>query len=369
MAVKRALVILAFAVLAWPAAPARAQPRDVFTVAAVPVDATAANANAARDQARRDGEHRAYQMLLERLTLDADHARLPPASDAALDDLVKGFEVAHERTSGVRYLANYTYHFDASAVRKILRDAHIPFCETPSKPLVVLAVFENGAGSPALWEDPNPWRDAWGAKAPPAGLVPLVLPYGDLNDVQAVDADGALKGDPARLQAIASRYNNADVLVAEAALKSDADPHTLAVNATRYTPGGAGPPQSVTRTLTATPAESDGDLLAAGVAAAADAVEDAWKQANILDYSHTATITVRVPASDLAALVDVRNRLAGLPAIERSDLVALNRTQATLAIHYFGDPAQLRTALAQRDLVLDGQDPDFVLERAPAPAH
>lgn len=79
MAVKRALVILTIAVLAW--APARAQQRDVYTVASVPVDATAANANAARDEARRDGEHRAYRMLLERLTLDADHARLPAATD------------------------------------------------------------------------------------------------------------------------------------------------------------------------------------------------------------------------------------------------------------------------------------------------
>ena len=366
MAVKRALVILTIAVLAW--APARAQQRDVYTVASVPVDATAANANAARDEARRDGEHRAYRMLLERLTLDADHARLPAATDSALDDLISGFEVANERTSGVRYLANYTFHFSADAVRKLLRQAQIPFCETPSKPLAVLPVFEGG-GAPALWEDPNPWREAWGAKPPPAGLVPLVLPNGDVEDVQAIDAEAAVKGDPARLQAISSRYGGADVLVADATLKSDVAPHTLAVTATRFAPGNEAPPQSATRNLTAAPGESDADLLADGVAQTADAVAEAWKEANILDYSHTGTITVRVPLSDIADIVDVRSRLAGIPAIQRSALVALNRAQATLAIRYFGDPAQLRTALAQRDLALEGQDPDFVLERAQPPPH
>ena len=62
-----ALVLLA---LAPPGRPARAaDARDVFTVAAVPVDATAANASAARDAARSDGERRAYTMLLDRLTL------------------------------------------------------------------------------------------------------------------------------------------------------------------------------------------------------------------------------------------------------------------------------------------------------------
>ncbi len=368
MAVKRALVILAIAALAGLPARAFAAPRDVYTVATVPVDATAANANAARDEARRDGEQRAYQMLLERLTLDVDHTRLPAASDAQLDDLVSGFEVANERTSGVRYLANYTFHFNAGAVRQLLQQANIPFCETPSKPLVVLPVYEAGA-APALWEDPNPWRDAWSTKPPPAGLVPLVLPFGDLADVQAIDADGALKGDPARLQAISSRYGGADVLVADAQLKGEASAHTLVIAATRYAPGDGSQQQSVTKTLTATPAESDADLLANGVAAIADAVEDAWKQANMLDYSHAATITVRVPLNDLAGLVDVRSRLDGVPAIQKSELVALDRGQATLRIHYVGDPAQLRTALAQHDLALGGQDPDFVLERAQSPPH
>jgi Uncharacterized protein conserved in bacteria (DUF2066) len=366
MALGRAAIIVAIAVLSW--APARAQQRDVYTVASVPVDATDVNATAARDVARRDGEHRAYQMLLERLTLDADHARLPPATDQVLDDLISGFEVANERTSRVRYIANYTFHFNADAVRQLLGDAKIPFCETPSKPLVVLPVFEGGA-TPALWEDPNPWRDAWSAKPPQGGLVPLIVPQGDLQDIQAIDGAGALKGDPAALQAISSRYGNADVLVADATLKKDAAPHTLAIALTRYSPGNGAPPLTSTTSATAAPGQSDTDLLAAGVAQTADAVEEAWKEANILDYSHTGTITVHVPANDLASFVDVRDRLAGIPAIQKSELVALNRGQATLSIHYYGDPTQLRTALAQRDLALEGQDPDYTLERAQSPPH
>src|SRR6185437_13822580 len=111
-----ALLVLAFG-------QARADGRDVYTVANVPVDATAANANAARDQARGDGERRAYAMLLDRITLDSDRARRPAANDTVLNDLVSGFEVAGERTSGVRYIAKYTFHFRPDAVRKLLRQA------------------------------------------------------------------------------------------------------------------------------------------------------------------------------------------------------------------------------------------------------
>src|ERR1700691_5689046 len=100
-------VFSAVALLALAASPAMADGRDVYTVADVPVDATAANAHAARDQARADGEQRAYQMLLDRLTLAADRTHLPPPSQDTLDNLVAGFAVAGEHVSSVRYIAKY----------------------------------------------------------------------------------------------------------------------------------------------------------------------------------------------------------------------------------------------------------------------
>ncbi len=360
--------LLLVAALVLPSRGAYAAGPDIYTVASVPVDATAANANAARDQARSDGERRAYGMLLDRLTLDSDRGKRPPATDTLLNDLISGFEVAGEHTSGVRYLAKYSFHFRPDAVRKLLRDAQIPYCETPSKPLVVLAVLDGGGGA-QLWEDPNPWRDAWGAHQPPAGLVPVVIPYDDLEDVQAIDAAGALDGDAAKLQAVSQRYGGADVLVAAATFDGGVSPHTVAVKATRYSPAGGLPPQSWTGSYTAAPDQSDGDLYAAAIAGTAQQVEQAWKQSNVLDYGHAATITVRVPTGALQSFVDVRDRLAQLPVIQRSDILSLDRDNATLALHYFGTPDQLRVALAQRDLELDGQDPDWVLERRGAAPH
>jgi hypothetical protein len=346
---------------------AKADKRDVFTVAAVPVDATAASANAAREQARADGERRAYEIMLDRLTLASDHARLPPPTQELLNSLIASFEVANERTSSVRYLARYSYHFRADAVRKLLRDAGIPFADTPSKPLLVLPVMA-GTGAPVLWDDPNPWRDAWNTHPPQAGLVPLAMPNGDIEDVQAIDAASAVKGDDAQLSAVSQHYGGDDVLVAVATLDASVSPHTLAVAATRYSPGSQAAPQNWTKNTVAAPDESDGDLLAASVADTAAAVEDSWKQANILDYGHNGTLLVTVPTGDLQRFADVRDRLSGVPAIQKSELLSIDRTAAHMAIHYVGDTAQLRSALAQRDLALDGQDPDWILERRAAPA-
>jgi Uncharacterized protein conserved in bacteria (DUF2066) len=363
--VRRAVLVLLFMLVLRPALAADA--RDVFTVAAVPVDATAVNANAARDEARHDGERRAYQMLMDRLTLASDRARLPPPTQSLLNDLIAGYEVANERSSGVRYLADYSFRFRADAVRAFLRREGVAYCETPSKPVVVLALIEGG-GRPLLWEDPNPWRDAWNAAKLARGLVPLVMPYGDLEDVQAIDADAALSGNPDKLAAVSQRYGGADVLVAAATLSAAVAPHTLAVSAKRYAAGGGAPPETFANTYAAAADESDTDLLASAVAGTAAQLDDAWKQANILDYSHIGTITVRVPTGTLERFIDVRDRLAQIPAVQRSELVALDREEAKVEIRYYGDPAQLRTALAQRDLALEGDAPDWVLERRTAAA-
>jgi hypothetical protein len=339
------------------------QPRaDLFTVSPVPVDATAANASAARDLAIAGGEQQAFRMLMDRLTQPNDRARVPKVTLAQLNDLVQGFEVANERRSGVRYLADYTFHFRPEAVRQFLRRAGIAFAETPSKPLIVLPVL-HALGRSLLWDDPNPWREAWANTKSASGLVPLVRPFGDLDDVQAIDADTAAQGDDAGLRAVAKRYGDGDVLVTQATLKIDGGQHIVDVTSTRYTPGVAGVEQTWVSSTTANPGESDADAMGRAVAATQAQVEEAWRLANTLDTNQSGTLLARVPAASLQEWVAVRDRLSGVAAVRSSRLLALDREGARIEIRFIGDAMQLRLALAQRDLELSGNDPDWVLQR------
>ena len=342
---------------------------DIFAVS-VPVDATAANANAARDAARLDGERRAYAALLDRITLASDRDRLPPANDSMLNDIIQGFEVANERRSTVRYLADYTFHFRADAVEQLLRDQKIPFAETVSKPLIVLAVLE-GANGPVLWDDPNPWRDAWANAKLRQGLVPLIVPLGEVEDVTAIDAAAADSGDDARLQGISMNYGDGDVLVTRAKIRQADDAKAVNVTTTRFAPGQAGSEQTWVASFTAAAGESDQDFLARAVSGTADQVMQAWKQANIIDYNQTGELVVSVAAGDLPSWLAVRDQLAAIASIQKLDLISLDRQRALVALHYVGDAAQLRLALAQRDLDLAGNDPNWTLQRrgaAPPPA-
>ncbi|MGB8181302.1 MAG: DUF2066 domain-containing protein [Stellaceae bacterium] len=355
---------LAAICLAFAAASVHAQTAlsaDVYTVANVPVDATAASADAARDAARLQGEHQAYTVLLTRLTRASDASRLPPANDATLNDLIQGFEVANERHSSVRYLANYTFHFRPDAVRQLLRAAGVPFAETPSKPLVVLPVYDSG-GTTALWEDPNPWRAAWNVRNAPAGLVPLVMPFGGAEDIAAIDAKTALAGDSGALAAISQRYDGADVLVTHATVaNSGAANETVAVSSTRFSPGSGAAPQSWTQSYRLGSGEDEGALLARAAAGTVAQMEDAWKAANILDVSQVATLMASVPITGLQDWIAMNRRLGTIPAVQKTDLTSIDRQHAEITIHYVGDLAQLRMALAQNNLDLNGDAPNYVL--------
>jgi hypothetical protein len=340
--------------------PALAQTRSssAYTVSNVSVDATAQSAAQARDIARADGERRAFRTLLERLTSKQDWGRLPKVTDADLFGLVQDFEVTSERSSTVRYLATLTYRFRAEPVRRLLRDRGIAFAETPSKPVVVLPVLAAGNRT-VLWDDPNPWRAAWSRLPRGEGLVPMQVPSGDLAAVQAIDTQQALKGDKDALAAIGRHYDNADVLVAQASLSGGGDQRTLQLTATRYSAGFSD--QNWVSSIKSEPKESDEEFFARGVAAVVADASEAWKKATLQHAGEEAALTAVVRMTSLRDWVVVRDRLQGVPAIQRATLLSLSRDGARVEIHYVGDPQQLQLVMSQRDLVLAQGDADWTL--------
>jgi hypothetical protein len=207
-------LLLLILVLGLGAAAADDQP-DPYS-ATVKVDATADSAAAARTAARTDGQRRALDDVVQRLTGSSDLSKLPKLDDQTITNMVDSFEVTKEKMSNVRYLAEYTFHFRRSRIRQLLRNAGIAFSDTPEKPVVVVPVLQDG-DKLVLWDDPNPWRDAWGHAPAASGPAKLSLPLGGVGDLTAVDAEQARSGDPEALSDIAQRNGGDEALVALAA--------------------------------------------------------------------------------------------------------------------------------------------------------
>jgi len=333
---------------------------DVYEITGVAVDKTAETAATARDQALAEGEVTAFQRLLRRLTLTRDHGRLPDLPRDELTEFIKDFSVSNEKTSAVRYLATLTFRFKREAVRQLLEDFNIAFAETPSKSVLVLPVYQ-AAGALSLWDDPNPWRQAWTGNSLGSGIVPMVTPLGDLKDVGAIGPRQAVEGDRPRLNAIAGRYDVQDVVVAYGQLRLDAAVarQGLQVDVTRY---GADP-EPMTYTLDFRQEENEGlaEFLMRTAHAVAEEIEDQWKQENLLRLDRPAVAAVAVPITGLRDWLSVSQRLNDVPLIRRTEMVLMSLDEVRVNLHYVGEPEQLRVALGQADLTLVREDDEWVL--------
>jgi hypothetical protein len=352
----------------------RAEEPDPLS-ATVAVDATADTVARAREMARIDGQRRALAAVAERLAGGAATAKLPKLDDKAITDLVLSFEVAHERMSAVRYAADYTFHFRADETRRVLQKAGIAAAGEPGKPVILIPVYQpagQSAGQSRLWDDPNPWREAWeespsgngggGGDGGGGGAPRLLVPLGDAGDIAAIDADKARSGDAEALLAIARRNGGGDIIVALAALRGPpGKPAGLDATLRRYRAGR--PSDSHAERLTANPGETESDLLRRGVAAILSDIASGWKNEAVPHYDQEGSLTAVLPITGLDDWVRARDRLAGVPAIRKIALVALTRQEATIEIGYDGNIDQLKASLAEISLDLVRGDPLWRLAR------
>lgn len=335
---------------AFPPAPAHAAD-DVFEVKGVPVDVKADTAAEARRVALSRGERRAFYALLHRLTLAEDQERIPELNGEEISGYVLDFSVSEEKASSVRYIARLDYRFKPDQIRGMLRAYGIPFAETRSKPMAVLPVMEIGAAT-VLWDEPNPWRRAWGLRDKPVGLVPIILPLGDLQDVSTVGAAEAMAGDPARLAAIAQRYGAAGTIVAHNNITVPPGSNRQQMTATLYRPSDPYPVESNTITINQRDGENLDGMMTRLVDETQRRIENLWKHRNLILETGTGILAVTVPITGLTDWLAVRDQMRSIGIIRNADVVLMSRDQVRVNIHYVGGPDQLVTALEQANLSL-----------------
>ncbi len=370
---------------------------NVFAVEGVQVDATADNAADAREIAHSQGRREAFTTVLRRLTRPQDWPRLPILGDQAITEMGAGLRIEDERNSRNRYLARITYNFRAESVRQVLLDANIPFSETQSPPILVLPVLE-ADGQLMLWEQSNPWFEAWSAQSLGNELVPVIAPLGDLTDISAIDADTALRGDWLYMETMVQRYGASAVLLAHAVqgasdVSFSNDP--LGQGGTpgsSYGAGTASRPADVGVPPTgAVPAESgdvrlqlslvrieradrrpfstvvQGPLVRPqsattetvydlAVREALSVISDDWKSQTLVDYGTRYLMEATVRLASVQDWTDIRGRLADIPTIVTTETLALSARGAELRIVFAGAIEQLALNLNQRGLMLSGEN-------------
>lgn len=352
--------VLVVALWLAPAGWLNAAPVNIYEIAGVSVDVTSRTAAKARKQAIANGEVIAFRLLLERLTLQADFENLPFLERDEIDQFVQDFSVDNEKTSNVRYLADLSFRFKRKEIRQLLTDYDLPFAETPSKPVLILPVYQ-AAGAVGLWDDPNPWRDAWGTSQSNMGLVPKVLPVGDLGDIGAIGALQAVEGDRQSVAVIADRYKVSDVIVTVASL--DLDPVTLRNKLTVKVHRNGIDLETVEETVSLLQRQQESlkSLFRRATRDVEIIIEDQWKLENLLQFDQLGVMAVVVPIDDLHHWLRLNNKLKEIAVIRRAEIVLMTRDEIRINIHHIGTRHQLVLALRQADLELIEEDSEWLL--------
>ena len=335
---------------------------DLYTIRSINLDATASDSNTARSHAIAEGQERAFMRLLRTLTLPADHFRIPRIDRGEITNYVQDFEIYNEKRSDQRYLAELTVRFKREQVRKLLATAGVPFSETATVPIIVLPIYQAG-GQAILWEDSNPWREAWRRLEIKNELVNLMVPIGQLADVMAINAEQALAGDRKSLRKFAMSYGAEETLVAVASLSSlSSDQISVDVTLQNFgiTVGALGIERFEMRE-----GESFSDFLGRAVEQMAERLEHDWKVSNLLSFDEQAAIRVTFPIKGWSHWRSLMSRVKQVSVVQDVVIIGLSRREASLKIEFLGEADRLGVLLLKKDITLERVNGEWVMSAGP----
>ncbi len=330
---------LAGALCAFATNPASGQPRDnVYVVAGVAVDESAANASAAQQAGLATAQARGFERLMRRLTVPEELAArpVPPPDAVTLERLVLSVDVEEERRSGTRYIGRLTVRFDPSGVRTLLRDQSLTVVDTRTSPVLVAPL----AAPDVAPETSAMWRQVWEQGGYGAELVPLTA------------APEALQGAPA--------WSNAAPFAQSAGAVS-------ALYATLRVQGSTATATLVE--LSADARRDRGEVMAringadaVALRAALNAlseqaslrIQNEWKARIATGAGQRARVSASALYGDLAQWIQIKGALEGAAQtlISEIRIEAVGREGALVSFSFVGDRTQLVAELGRRGVSL-----------------
>ena len=322
----------------------------------VPVDASAAAASVAQNNAINGGRMKAWSQLSHKLVPQKEWSKLPAMDDVGVEHLIRGYTVSGEKRSTTRYMAKVTYIFNPNAVRHVLRVANIGVSEQPSAAILLVAMSSS-------YNADSTWAQAIAHTKISSAEVPLVTPIGDSVDQSTL---GPLRFGSAswtQVQPSASRVHAGEAVLL---LTSNPAASKMTVRLRQVGPGRTLPLSDIEVPIPAgTPPEK---IYATAAEQAENAIEDAWKSKATVDSNKRAKLVAEVRFDSLEQWNGMFSRLQAVPSVSDVTLVAMNTGEARVTLSYAGSPDQLRNAAAQSNLSVEDRSGTWWISQGKAGA-
>ena len=338
--------------------PAFAIENPLYTVTGVEVDVRADTAADAKKQAITEANVKAFTLFVQRVGGEAIMDQLAEIPSKQIDAMLDSLSIEEERTGPKRYIGKLTVRFLPGKTRKFLAGMGVTYSEKMATRTVIVPLWRTEEAI-VLWED-NPWRTAWLALRAENSLVPLIVPIGDLADLDTLTAELAASGDEPSLEAIRLRYEADAVLLAQAAPVSE---DTIQATLVGNTPVGKLEFEEQFS------AENGGGIEEATSVAALrfhQVMLQRWKKKN-----ETAPVTQSLPIATLPVTVAfvsteewsaLRARILATPGISGVDISTISQGGAIVQLSYVTGFEQLRQSLWSSGLTLQNLGGTWVLQ-------
>lgn len=341
-----------------------------YTIGNYPVEATAANAVAAKQQALADGQQAAFRSLLKRIVPVTDYKQLTRTAGVKAADLVSGVTVRSERNSSTEYIASLDFAFQPESIRSILSQQGIPFVDEQAPPVTIVTTLLQGNPASAV-NDNGVWRRAWTGLDLDHTITPVKIT--DLKpEIHTDTVNKLLAGDDQGLRALYDAYGTKLIVMAVAAPDPAAKKLTVTL---------AGRDNVGTILLKRTYRVSDGDLDYASQLAAVVALgvlEGRWKAIKSqrpMDASaaggmpvweasttgHGEDVTLIAEFASPGQWDQIRSQLLDTPGIDALNILSVSDHDANVSLTYPGGAQRLASALGARGLVLMNSRSGWVL--------
>ena len=326
-------------------APALSQ---AFEVSGVEIDATANTAFEAQSRALTDGQVRAAERLVRRLTLPEDRAEadLPPMTSETAAGLIAGLQISDEQRSATRYRGVLAVTFDRRAVRDYFARFDVPFVESQAAPILAVPVLEGEAGARL---GAGPWHRAWREGGFDTALAPFIalgsrttedgaqLGLGSITAAQALSLNESALSDLAETYGV----DRVAVIIARRGGEAVRASGTLVT----FTSDGA------RREALPTVAARGG--FAAAARRLVELREEDWKRASVVRGGDAAELSLTLLFESITQWRALQRAVAGASLVQDARLDALSRSGAAMTISHRGTRNQVSAELAARGARLE----------------
>lgn len=315
---------------------------DPFMVSGVQVDATGSNAIEAQNIAVSEGQVRAAQILLNRVTLPSQRAGQNFASitPEVILPMIRSLEISNEKRSTQRYLGEISVGFSQSEVQKYLASKSMTMMASQAEKRLVVPVLSGTS----LWSE-NEWQSIWGSPAFQNSLTPVDVIIPTRGNDSLISASQASVGDMAALKRLGDFFGVRRILVANAV------------------PGPGSINVRIEDVEVDTGLKRDlGSISGADYPDAAwqviSRLEDEWKVANASLSANAVTTNVSVLYKSHNDWIWLQSVINNSAQIQGARLDALSKDGALMSLTYGGDIERLRNELSYKGVELR-QDPEI----------